>query len=309
MAKKEDGEYRMAKKEHGEWRISNGEKFSPSAFRLSPSLLRNRPTVLTIAGSDSGGGAGIQGDLKTLEAFHVYGLTVLTSITAQNTRGVLQVFDLPVEVVAEQLKAVAEDIPIQAAKTGMLSNEQIIDAVASQLKEFGIRNLVVDPVMRAKSGDTLLAAEAEAALIRELLPLCSVVTPNLPEAAELSGFSIRDLPAMKEAARVIAGLGAPAVLIKGGHGLESPLCVDLYFDGRDFHEFSAERVSRPGGVHGTGCALSAAIAAGLAQGQDVLAAIGQAKSYITEAIKRHYWVGQGHPVLDHSWRCFHLRGE
>ena len=311
-------------------------------------MTKDKPTVLTIAGSDSGGGAGIQGDVKTLEAFHVYGLTVLTSITAQNTQGVFQVFDLPPRLVAAQLKAVAEDIPIQAAKTGLLGGVDTIETVAAHIKEFGIRNLVVDPVMRATSGDLLMTPQAQQALIHHLLPLCRIVTPNLPEATELSGVSIRNLPAMKEAARAIVGLGAPAVLIKGGHrapaGKFDPLIslqarqvrietnphdqhpkvsngdirsaqgarqrvVDLFFDGRDFYEFGADWVDIPGGVHGTGCALSAAIAAGLAQGLSSLEAIRQAKTYITEAIQRHYRVGHGQPVLDHSWRCFNPRGE
>lgn len=277
---------------------------SSSVWRRPPSALSQRPAVLTIAGSDSGGGAGIQGDLKTLEAFHVYGLTVLTAITAQNTQGVRQVFDLPPEMVAAQLQAVAEDIPIQAAKTGMLSNAGIIEAVATQLRAHSIPNLVVDPVMRAKSGDPLLEASARTALIRLLLPLCRILTPNLPEASELSGLRVRTLGDMKEAARIIVGLAGCAVLIKGGHLEDSPWAVDVYFDGHALHEFGADRVSIPGGVHGTGCALSAALAAGLALGYDLLEAIAQAKTYITEAIKRAAQVGHGHPVLDHSWPCF-----
>jgi hydroxymethylpyrimidine/phosphomethylpyrimidine kinase len=259
------------------------------------------PTVLTIAGSDSSGGAGVQGDLKTLEAFHVYGLSVLTSVTAQNTSGVIQVFDLPAEFISLQIRAVAEDIEISAAKTGMLSSGRIIEAVASQVREFGIGNLVVDPVMRAKSGDPLVAAGAQRALLDHMIPLARLVTPNLPEAEALSGMSIRTKEAMKRAAQVIAGAGAQAVLVKGGHLEGTREAVDILFDGRQFHEFAADRVDVPGGVHGTGCAFSAAIAAGLAKGLGVVEAISRAKVYITEAIKARYHVGHGYPVLRHSW--------
>jgi len=266
--------------------------------------MAQRPTVLTIAGSDSGGGAGIQGDLKTLEAFQVYGLTVLTSITAQNTKGVVQVFDLPAELVASQIRVVAEDISIDAAKTGMLSSEHLIETVAAKIMEYEIRNLVVDPVMRAKSGDPLIALQAQKALMRLIVPLARIVTPNLPEAEQLSGIRLQSYLAMKEAARIIVENGAQSVLIKGGHMEDTSCALDIFFDGRYFHEFSAERVGVQGGVHGTGCAYSSAIAAGLAKGMDILQSISRAKAYITEAIKRHLRVGQGHPVLDHSWNSF-----
>ena len=261
---------------------------------------RRIPTVLTIAGSDSGGGAGIQGDLKTLQAMGVYGLSVLTSITAQNTRGVAGAYDLPTDCVALQLKTVAQDIPIDAVKTGMLSNESIVDAVASLVPSLGLRHLVADPVMRAKSGDALISSRAGQVLLERLVPLAEIVTPNIPEAEELSRKSIRNVADMKEAARVIAGAGT-AVLVKGGHLEGESKAVDILYDGRSFYEFGAERIDVPGGVHGTGCAYASAIAAGLAKGFGLVDAVGQAKAYITGAIRARLTVGRGHPVLDHAW--------
>jgi len=260
-----------------------------------------RPAVLTIAGSDSGGGAGIQGDLKTLEAFRVYGLSVVTSITAQNTRGVRHVFDLPAELVIQQLRAVVEDIEIRAVKTGMLSSREIIEAVARALETYHLRPLVVDPVMRAKSGDPLMAPEAERALMEKIIPQATVVTPNIPEAERLTGLRIESEEEMKKAARVIQQMGAEAVLIKGGHLRVGRTAVDILLIGNKFHEFSSERIATPTGVHGTGCAFASGIAAGLAQGHSLVDAVSRAKSYITEAIRRSYRVGLGHPVLDHSW--------
>ncbi|RMG52387.1 MAG: bifunctional hydroxymethylpyrimidine kinase/phosphomethylpyrimidine kinase [Acidobacteria bacterium] len=260
-----------------------------------------KPAVLTIAGSDSGGGAGIQGDLKTFAALGVYGLSVVTSITAQNTQGVRRVFDLPAELVIDQLRAVLEDIEIHAVKTGMLSNREIIEAVGKTLETHHLRPLVVDPVMRAKSGDPLMAPEAEQALIEILLPQATVVTPNIPEAERLTGLRIGTREDMREAARVIQQMGAQAVLIKGGHLSVAREAIDILLAGGEFHEFSAERIATPSGVHGTGCAFASAIAAGLARGYSLVEAVSRAKRYITGAIRRSYRVGLGHPVLDHSW--------
>ena len=205
--------------------------------------------ALTIAGSDSGGGAGIQADLKTFAALGVYGASVLTAITAQNTCGVTAIHEVPPDVVAAQIRAVLDDIGADAVKTGMLSSSAIIGTVAAELRRYGVGRLVVDPVMVAKSGDRLLQPEAVQSLREELLPLAYVVTPNLPEAAVLAGLPLADDAGLREAARRIQAMGARHVVIKGGHRPGPP--VDLLFDGRDFHEFSAERVDTPH-THGTG---------------------------------------------------------
>jgi hydroxymethylpyrimidine/phosphomethylpyrimidine kinase len=255
--------------------------------------------ALTIAGSDSGGGAGIQADLKTFTAFGVFGMSVLTSITAQNTEGVLGIFDLPPEFVHLQLKAVLEDIGCDVVKTGMLSNSSIIEVVADDLKYYRIEKLVVDPVMRAKGGDPLLRPDAQEILIKRILPLSTVVTPNLPEAEVLSGISISSREDMMEAARRIKDLGPGYVLIKGGH-LSDEEALDILFDGRDFHEFSRERIKTPN-THGTGCTYASAIAAGLALGWDMIKAIERAKTYVTGAIKNSLPLGKGHGPVNHFW--------
>ncbi len=207
------------------------------------------PKALTIAGSDSGGGAGIQADLKTFAALGVYGASVLTAITAQNTRGVTAIHEVPPDVVAAQIRAVLDDIGADAVKTGMLSSSAIIGVVAGELRRYGVRRLVVDPVMVAKSGHHLLRPDAVQALKSMLLPLATVLTPNLPEAEVLVGMRLTDDAGIRDAARAIHGMGARHVVIKGGH--RAGPAVDLLFDGREFREFSAERVDTPH-THGTG---------------------------------------------------------
>jgi len=261
--------------------------------------MKTIPRVLTIAGSDSGGGAGIQADLKTFTALKTYGMSVLTSVTAQNTRGVLRVQDLPGELAAEQLRAVAEDIGIDAAKTGMLSNPGVIEAVANGIRRYRIAKLVVDPVMLAKSGDALLRPDARTVLTRLILPLALVVTPNLPEAAALSGRAVTDARDREEAARRIAGLGPRFVLLKGGHAAGKS-CRDLLFDGKGFQRFDSPRLATRN-THGTGCTLSAAIAAYLASGLDVPEAVRKAKDYATGAIRHGFALGGGHGPLNHFW--------
>ncbi|MCD6382021.1 MAG: bifunctional hydroxymethylpyrimidine kinase/phosphomethylpyrimidine kinase [Candidatus Hydrothermae bacterium] len=253
--------------------------------------------ALTIAGSDSGGGAGIQADLKTFTAFKVFGMSVLTSVTAQNTVGVLGIHDLDPDFVYLQMKAVMEDIGTDAAKTGMLSNAGIIEAVARGVRDFGIDVLVVDPVMVAKSGDPLLAPEAVDALKEEILPLALVLTPNIPEAEKLSGIEIRSIGDMEEAARAIGSLGPRAVLVKGGH-LRGQEAVDLLYADGEFHRFSSPRFETRN-THGTGCTYSAAIAANLALGKDIVSAVGIAKNYIAGAIKNSFDLGNGHGPLNH----------
>lgn len=239
--------------------------------------------ALTIAGSDSGGGAGIQADLKTFSALGVYGTSVLTAITAQNTRGVTAIENLSPGIVTAQIDAVLADIAVDAIKIGMVSTAEIAVAIASALRRFN-RRVVLDPVMVATSGDPLLQADAIAALKRELLPLALVVTPNLPEAALLANDSVAEDEAQmaRQAERILAD-GAAAVLIKGGHGKASE-SVDLLFDGNSVHRFSAPRLVTTHD-HGTGCTLSAAIAARLALGDDLVTAVDAAKTYLHRALQ------------------------
>jgi len=254
------------------------------------------PRALTIAGSDSGGGAGIQADLKTFSAFRVFGMSVITAVTAQNSVGVQGVENLPPAFVARQLRSVLEDFGADAAKCGMLSTAPIIEAIADVLRERPIANLVVDPVMVAKSGDPLLRPDARQALITRVLPLALVVTPNLPEAEALTGMPVTDRAGMEEAARRIGALGPRHVLVKGGH-LKGD-AVDLLWDGRGFQEFSVPRVDSSN-THGTGCTLSAAIAAGLALGHALPDAVARAKSYVTRAIREGFQAGRGVGQLRH----------
>ena len=253
--------------------------------------------ALTIAGSDSGGGAGIQADLKTFAALGVYGSSVLTAITAQNTLGVTAVHEIPTEIIAAQFDAVLSDIGADAAKTGMLSSSAIIATVADGVRRHGLTKLVVDPVMVAKSGDRLLREDAVAALRERLLPLALVVTPNIPEAETLAGITIRTDGDRREAARRIGDLGPRYVVVKGGHAPGDP--VDFLYDGSRIVPIGAgPRIDTPN-THGTGCTFSAAIAAGLARGLAVEEAVRAAKEYLTEALRASYRIGAGHSPVHH----------
>jgi hydroxymethylpyrimidine/phosphomethylpyrimidine kinase len=254
------------------------------------------PKALTIAGSDSGGGAGIQADLKTFSAFRVFGMSVLTAVTAQNSVGVQGVENLPPAFVAQQLRSVLDDFGTDAAKCGMLSTAGIIDAIADVLADHRIEKLVVDPVMVAKSGDPLLQADARTALADRILPLALVVTPNLPEAEVLAGMRVVEPEDMEEAARRIHVMGPRYVLVKGGH-LKGD-ATDLLWNGREFTRFTAARVDSAN-THGTGCTFSAAIAAGLARGQALGDAIRSAKAYVTRAIREGFKAGHGVGQLRH----------
>ncbi len=255
--------------------------------------------ALTIAGSDSGGGAGIQADLKTFSALGVYGMSVLTALTAQNTIGVQAVFELPPSFVAQQIDSVVTDIGVDAVKTGMLANSEIIHVVAEKVKEYRLPNLVVDPVMRAKSGDPLLRPEAQEALVKELLPLALVVTPNLPEAEALVGFPVRNLEDMRQAAMAIHAMGPAWVVVKGGH-LEGEVSIDILYNGKEWWEFTAPYINTRN-THGTGCTFASAIAAWLARGADVPEAVRLAKEYLTEALKAgaKLNIGHGHGPVHH----------
>ena len=254
------------------------------------------PKALTIAGSDSGGGAGIQADLKTFSAFRVFGMSVITAITAQNSFGVQGVENLPPSIVAQQLRSVLGDFGADAAKCGMLSTPPIIEAVAQVLREHPIEKLVVDPVMVAKSGAALLQPDARQALIERILPLALVVTPNLAEAGALANMHVDARPDMEEAARRIHTLGPRYVLVKGGHLKGEAL--DLLWNGREFTAFVAPRLDSTN-THGTGCTLSAAIAAGLSRSQALGDAIREAKAYVTEAIREGFALGGGVGQLRH----------
>ena len=251
------------------------------------------PRAMTIAGSDSGGGAGIQADLKTFAALGVYGTSAITALTAQNTCAVTAVVELQPAFVAAQIDAVVDDIGVDAAKTGMLANAAIIEAVAHKVREHRIQRLVVDPVMVAKSGAPLLHPEAVDALRRLLLPLAMVVTPNLAEASALLGHPVQTEAEMEEAARAIFALGPKTVVVKGGHGQSGDESVDLFFDGRQVRRYSARRVHTKN-THGTGCVLSAAIAAWLAKGDEPAAAVARAKRLVTAAIEGGLSLGRGH---------------
>lgn len=254
---------------------------------------------MTIAGSDSGGGAGIQADLKTFAAFGVYGTSAITAITAQNTLRVTAVHELPPEMVAAQIDAIVGDIGVDAAKTGMLANASIIEVVAEKVKEHWIEKLVVDPVMVAKSGDPLLRPEAVQTLKERLLPLAYVVTPNLPEAEVLVERKLEGEGAIQEAAKEIHQMGPKFVIIKGGHRRGN--AIDLLFDGRMFQVFHAERIETPH-THGTGCTFAAGLAACLAKGMTVAEAVAAVKAYITEALKQAYPVGSGRSPVHHFYR-------
>ena len=254
------------------------------------------PKALTVAGSDSGGGAGIQADLKTFSAFRVFGMSALTAVTAQNSLGVTGVHDLPPEFVALQIDAVLGDFGADAVKLGMLSNAGIIRAVAGRLRAHGQTGIVLDPVMIAKSGAPLLQPDARAALVEAVLPLAEVVTPNLHEASVLAGLPVASEADMEEAARRIHAQGPRHVLVKGGHLKES--ATDILFDGRGFTRFPAPRLDS-NNTHGTGCTYSAAIAAGLALGAPLAGAIGEAKAYVTAAIREGFPAGRGVGVLRH----------
>lgn len=262
--------------------------------------------ALTIAGSDSGGGAGIQADLKTFGALGVYGMSVLTAVTAQNTVGVQGIHELPSDFVALQIDSVLQDLGTDAVKTGMLSNVPIIEAVTDRLKAHNVYKIVIDPVMVAKSGDPLLHADARDALIHLLLPLAEVVTPNLDEARVLTGVEVDSESKMRHAAESILAMGARHVVVKGGHLIASPDSVDILYDGHEFYEYRSPRVNTRNN-HGTGCTFASAIAAGLAKGFTAPEAVTQAKDYLSIVLNESVdlQLGKGHGPLNHfatKWR-------
>jgi hydroxymethylpyrimidine/phosphomethylpyrimidine kinase len=260
------------------------------------------PVALTIAGSDSGGGAGIQADLKTFAALGVHGTSAITAITAQNTATVNDIFELPVGIITAQIDSVVNDLDVRAVKTGMLASSQIIEAIAASIAKHRIANLVVDPVMIAKGGAKLLRDDAIDALRLLLLPLASVVTPNLPEAEVILGRSVRTIADRMKAARDLVALGAGAAVVKGGHAVGD--ATDVYWDGTELVELSGTRVQTTN-THGSGCVFSAAIAAGLAHGLTPLNAVRQAKEFIGGAIENSLEIGHGHGPVN---PMFNLKG-
>ncbi|MCD6156297.1 MAG: bifunctional hydroxymethylpyrimidine kinase/phosphomethylpyrimidine kinase [Candidatus Atribacteria bacterium] len=263
--------------------------------------------VLSIAGSDSGGGAGIQADLKTFCTFGVYGMTAITAVTAQNTQRVEAIQELPPQIVAAQVRCLVEDIGVDAVKTGMLSNSEIIEAVASELARYGIEKIVVDPVMVAKSGARLLREEAIESLVEKLLPLALLVTPNIPEALILAEMEkIETLAEMQEAARRIYQKGVRAVLVKGGH-LPGERTRDLLFDGKEFYSFEGKRIDTKN-THGTGCTYSAAICALLALGYDLSEAVKEARKYMELVISHSLSLGKGFGPTNHLAPLFIKEG-
>jgi hydroxymethylpyrimidine/phosphomethylpyrimidine kinase len=258
------------------------------------------PTALTIAGSDSSGGAGIQADLKTFAALSVYGTSAIAAITAQNTVGVTAVLALEADLVTAQIEAVAGDIEIHATKTGMLATAAIVEAVAAAIAGLNLPNVVVDPVMVAKSGDRLVDDEGIRTMRVELLPKARVVTPNIPEAEVLSGIRITSSDSAREAARRIEAMGPSAVIVKGGHAPGDEI-IDLLFDGARFYEFRTARIASRH-THGTGCTFASAIAAFLALGRPLPDAAALAQAYVVGAVRHGIDVGRGHGPLDHFWQ-------
>lgn len=258
--------------------------------------MKKIPKALTIAGSDSGGGAGIQADLKTFASLGVHGSSVITAITAQNTIEVSAVYNVPSEIIAKQIDAVMSDIGADAVKIGMLSNEEVIKTVVKSLMKHKAKNIVLDPVMTAASGARLLENSAISTLIKEIMPIAILVTPNIMEAEVIGGFQIKNTSDMKKAARLIRRLGSKSVLIKGSH-LNGKKIVDIFYDGEKFRAFAHKRINKIG--HGTGCTLSSAVAAHLAKGCSLNNAVSMSIDYVYSALENGYKIGAKNYVLDH----------
>lgn len=263
-------------------------------------MIASPPTALTIAGSDSGGGAGAQADLKTFLACHVHGMSAITAVTVQNSLGVTGFYELPPNAVAEQIESVTTDIGVDAAKTGMLASAQIMEAVADTVRRLGITPLVVDPVAASQHGDPLLRPDAIAALRDVILPLATLVTPNLGEIKLLTGIEVRSRSDMNDAARALHDLGPQWALVKGGH-LPGDVAVDLLYDGADFVELTSPRFDTDH-THGSGDTLAAAITSGLARGMSMPDAVRSGKAFITGAIEGSFALGSGLGPVGHFWR-------
>lgn len=267
--------------------------------------------VLTIAGSDSCCGAGVQADLKTINALGVYGTCALTAITAQNTLGISSIFEIPAVFVGQQIDAVITDLEVDALKTGMLTNEEVVEIVSDRVIRHRLKNLVVDPVIMSHNGERLLSSNGVKKLRSDLIPLSCLITPNIPEATILAERNIKSLSDMKDAARIIYELGARNVLIKGGHFKDDEngesdfggKVTDIFYDGKSFGYFEEKRIKTEN-VHGTGCIYSAAIAAGLAKGNNLINSITKAKKFVTEILKSPLALGKGHSLAFFSGQYF-----
>lgn len=258
--------------------------------------------ALTIAGSDCSGGAGIQADLKTFSANGVFGMSVIVSVVAENTQRVIDIQDITPDMILKQMEAVFEDIEVDAVKVGMLSEKECMLAVSQGLKKYKPKNIVVDPVMYAKGGCPLMNPDAIDLLIKEIIPLADIITPNIPEAEKIADMKINNIEDMKTACKKIYAMGTRAVLVKGGHG-EGESSIDVLFDGKDFHSFSSERINTKN-THGTGCTLSSAIASNLALGRDMAEAVRRSKEYVTMAIKHSLAIGKGHGPTNHFYGLY-----
>ncbi len=257
--------------------------------------------VLTIAGSDCSGGAGIQADIKTFSAHGVFGMSVIVSVVAENTSRVIDIQDITPGMIEKQIDAVFEDIEVDAVKVGMLSTPECMRAVAGKLRQYKPKHVVIDPVMYAKNGCPLMAPSAVDALIETILPLADVLTPNIPEAERIAGMEIQSVTDMEEAARKIHDMGCRTVVVKGGHAIGNAL--DVLFDGKQIHHFETERISIKN-THGTGCTFSSAIASQLALGADIYKAVEKAKVYVTTAIMHSLAIGKGCGPTHHFYELY-----
>lgn len=258
-------------------------------------------TALTIAGSDCSGGAGIQADLKTFSAHGVFGMSVIVSVVAENTSRVIDIQDVRPDMIEKQIEAVFEDIEVDAVKIGMLSQPECMEAVAAKLKQYAARHVVVDPVMYAKNGCPLMNPDAIDTLIREVLPLADVLTPNIPEAEKITGFSIAGVDDMKKAAQAIRQMGCKNIIVKGGHAAGNAL--DIFYDGQEFYSFDAQRIDTKN-THGTGCTYSSAIASNLALGFGLYEAVRRAKEYVTTTIRHSLPIGKGNGPTHHFYELY-----
>ena len=261
--------------------------------------------VLTIAGSDSSGGAGIQADLKTFSAHGVFGMSVITAVTAQNTQGVFAVQDISKDIIAKQIEVIFEDIDVDAVKIGMVSQIDTINTIAEELIKYNAKNIVLDPVMISKSGFDLLRPEAKDALIKNLLPIATIITPNIHEARAITGMEIKNINDMERAAKAIFEMGPKNVLVKGGHLEED--ATDVLFDGYKINHFKSHRINTKN-THGTGCTLSSAIASNLALGYSIFEAVKKAKEYITVAIEHSLSIGKGVGPTNHFYTLYKKAG-
>ncbi len=266
------------------------------------------PRVLTVAGSDCSGGAGVQADLKTFTALGVYGMSAITAVTVQNTEGVLEVHELPPELVYRQIEAVVEDVGVDAVKVGMLWEEEVVEKVALAVERFGLDKLILDPVIRSTDGTPLIREGTLEVMKRRLFPLTLLLTPNVPEAGELCGVEVKGIRDMEECARRILDMGVRAVVIKGGH-LEGGEAVDLFYEGgSEFHYLVAERI-KIGCVRGTGCTFSAAVAAYVAEGYELAESVRRAKEFVREVIRGSFPLGKGCRSPNHLWRIGGCAGD